>query len=197
MRLRRGALAVLLTAAVAVPAVGTATVAAAAKPGTGTAAPATGKKPAAEKPATGKPSTKKPAVKKPAVKKPAKKIKFSATGTVTAVDAAAGTVTVKVTAGTKEVKGKTITVAVPTTLRVLINGAKKKLADLTPGYSITVTGLTTGTTNTADKIVARKVTAKPTPSTTPTPAPTPTTTPTPAPTEDDSVSPEPSETPEP
>src|SRR5512138_482042 len=69
-----------------------------------------------------------------------KQVKFAASGTVTAVDATAGTVTVQVKGGTKDVRRSTVTIAVPATARIVVNGKGKTLADIAVGFGITVTG---------------------------------------------------------
>jgi len=97
--------------------------------------------------------------------------KFSATGTVTAVDAAAGTVTIKVKTGTKDVRRKTVTVAVPDNARIRVNGAAAEtLADIAVGYRIAVVGIRTDKTYTATRVEARQVKPHPAPSPTPSPS---------------------------
>jgi hypothetical protein len=140
--LRRTALALALTAAVIVPTVST-------------IAPAFA--------ADGKTET------RHHTNKPAKVV-FAATGTITAVDTAAGTVTVAARHGSKDVRGKTLTVAVGSTTRIWVGGARKALADLAAGYRITVVGVRQDTTYTATGIEAREV-AKKTPSDDATPVP--------------------------
>ncbi|MCU7726992.1 hypothetical protein ODJ79_24965 [Actinoplanes sp. KI2] len=165
MRIRRIAVSALLVAAVVVPL------------GSG-AAMAESKSHAA--PSQGHHSEHKP--KK--TKKPPKAVKFIAAGTVTAVDATAGTVTVKVKGGTKNVRRSTVTITVPSTARIVVNGAGKTLADIGVGYGITVTGTASDEGFTAARIEARgkKSGVKPTP--TPTASPTPTDEPTDEPTDD-------------
>jgi len=154
MRMRRTAVAALLAAGIAVPAVSTAAVAFAqpAKPGaTATAAKA-----------TPKPS------KTP---KAAKPVRFTASGTVTAVDAQAGTVTLLAKGGTKDVRKKTITVSVPAKASLRLNGRKVTLAALASGQRIEVVGRRTGTVYTADLVRASGKGVKPAPSPTVTPSP--------------------------
>jgi hypothetical protein len=166
MHLRRSALAVLLATAVVVPAVSTAAVA--------WAKPAS--KPAAAQKAKPKP-TKAPAkpTKTPAkpTKTPAKPVQvtFAANGTVTAVDAVAGTVVVAVKGGTKDVKGSSLTVVVPAAARIVLDDAPATLAQVQPGFRITVTGVRSGTGHTAAKIQASspEVIVEPTPEPTPSP----------------------------
>ncbi|HEY0000656.1 MAG TPA: hypothetical protein VGB74_09390 [Actinoplanes sp.] len=149
-----------------------------------------------------------------------KSTKFEATGTVKAVNAAAGTVTVAVKGGTKEVRGKTVTVKVPPTVRIVVNGARKTLADIGTGFQIAVGGTQTGTVYLATKVTAtgKKVRPVPSPTVSPSPSipvtPSPSESVTPAPSDgdvtpapsdgdvtpapsDDDVTPEPSGTPEP
>ncbi|MCO8275961.1 hypothetical protein M1L60_35825 [Actinoplanes sp. TRM 88003] len=154
MRIRRTVPAVVLAAAVAVAAVPVAALPAIAKP-------------AASKPS--KPSESRPA--KPA--KPAK-VKFAANGTVTAVDLDQATVTVAVKSGTKDVKGRTVSITVPTTTRINVDGGGKTLSAIAAGYRITVTGSHAGPLYTAAKIQAHGVRTRPAPSTSPSPTPSPT-----------------------
>jgi hypothetical protein len=175
MRMRRTAVAVALAAAVTVPAVSTA-VAAFAQP-------------------TSAAAHSKPA--KPA--KPAKK-NFSASGTVTAVSAADGHVTVAAKGGTKDAKGHTITVTVPSNVRIVVNGSRKTLADVGVGYQITVIGTHAGTVYTATKVEAKGTKVRPKPTATPIKTPTKTPTPSTSPTaghdpSDDDPTTEPSEDP--
>jgi hypothetical protein len=182
VRVRRIALSTLLVAAVVVPA----------GPGLALAA----SKSAAAVSASSKSSkgdhsgheSKKPKKKAP------RPVKFAASGTVTAVDATAGTVTVRVKGGTKDGRGSTVAITVPPTARIVVNGAKKSLADIAVGFGITVTGTSADGVRTAARIEARgkKSGVKPTPA--PTASPTPTddptddpTTPTDDPTTDDST----------
>src|SRR4051812_29306907 len=103
MRLRRTAVAALLAAGLAVPAFATAAVAAA-QPG------------GAHPTATAQKSGPKPAKTRKPVRTP-----FAASGRVTAVDAAAGTLTVLAKGGTKDVRKRTVTVTVPGTARIVVN----------------------------------------------------------------------------
>ncbi len=181
MHLRRSALAVLLTASVVVPAVSTAAVA--------WAKPAT--KPAAVQKAKPKP------VKTPAkpVKpvKPAKPVKanFTASGSVTAVNPAAGTVTVAAKGGTKDVKGSVVTVTVPSTARIVLDDAPATLGALAVGFRITVTGTKLGTAYTAAKVQASAPEPEDEPTQEPTDEPTeePTVQPTTEPTVEPTVEP--------
>jgi hypothetical protein len=84
------------------------------------------------------------------------KSSFTATGTITAVDQAAGTVTVAAKGGTKDVRGKTVTVSVGATTRIRVGGAGKALADLAAGYRVTVVGVRRDSTYTAGRIEATK-----------------------------------------
>jgi hypothetical protein len=106
------------------------------------------------------------------VSKPAK-VAFTAAGTITAVDTAAGTVTVAAKGGTKDVRGKTVTVAVGSTTRIRVGGARKTLADLAVGYRVAVVGVRQDTTYTAGLIeasAAAKHTPTPSDDTTPEPS---------------------------
>ena len=161
MRLRRCITAVVLTATVLLPGV------------SGTAAWA---KPSA-KPAAAK-SAKLVKVSKHA--KPVK-VKFAASGVITAVNKDAGSFSLRAKGGTKDVKGHIITVTAPSTARVILDDAPATLADLVAGYRITVTGTRLGTVYSASKIQASSPEPVQEPSIAPTPEPS--TTPTTAPTE--------------
>jgi hypothetical protein len=108
--------------------------------------------------------------------KPAKpaKVAFAANGSVTAVISSDATITVAVKSGTKDVKGQTISISVPTTSRIVVNGARKNIADLGVGYRITVTGTHVGSLYTAARVEAVGVRAQPTPSASVTASPGPT-----------------------
>lgn len=167
MRIRRVAVAVALAAAVVVPTVSTAA-SAAARP--------------AVSAAHGKPG------------KPAKptKAKFTASGIVTAVSVDTSTVVIAARGGTKDVRGQTITVTVPSTARIVVNGARRSLADVAAGYRITVTGTRSGTVYTAARLASKGARAHPKPTSTPTASPTVS----PTPSDDDPTS-EPTERPSP
>jgi hypothetical protein len=134
VRLRRYTVAVALATAAIVPAAASPAVA--------------GKSPAARAAVSVQGKT-------PASKPAPVTTKFSASGTVTAVDAAAGTVTVSAKGGTKDVKGQTVTVKVPSTAKVVVNKSGKSLADIAAGFTITVEGTKTGTVYTATKVEAK------------------------------------------
>jgi len=126
--------------------------------------------------------------------KPAKPVAVTAEGTVTAVDAAAGTLTLSVRKG-KLVTGKTkspvtatLTVAVPASARVRLNSRTVTLTGLPVGASVKVDARSAAGVVTATRVEAKFKPAKPV--TTPKPAPTT------APTPDGSVSPAPSTTPD-
>jgi hypothetical protein len=176
VRIRRIAVAALLATAVVVPSASGVAVAKG--------------KPSAVSPSTGKSDKH---GKNDKSGKAAKPVKFVASGTVTAVDAGAGTVTVKVKGGTKDVRRTTVTVTVPSTARIVVNGAGKTLADIAVGYGITVTGTHAGDVLTAVRIEARgrKGAVKPSPA--PSAGPTPTTSPEPP----DDVTPTPADSPTP
>ncbi|GGN42301.1 hypothetical protein FHR83_007256 [Actinoplanes campanulatus] len=188
MRMRRTAAAVAMVAAVTLPAAGIGGVAYA-QGSSATASAA--KKPAAVKPTKAKPT------------KAPRKVAFQASGTITAVDASAGTITVAARSGTKDVRRKTVTMTVPAGARIILNGKKITVAGLGAGQKVSVTGTRAGTAYTVSKIQATGKKAKPTPapsspSATPTTSPTvePTTSPTVEPTESAPEEPEASETPE-
>jgi hypothetical protein len=176
MRFRRIAVAAALATAVAVPAASTAA-AAASQP---TTASHHGDK--ADK-----------------TDKAGKKTKFAASGTVTAVDAVAGTVTMKVKGGTKDVRRATVTITVPSSARIVVNGGRRPLADIAAGYGISVTGTHDDATYTASRVEARGKKAHPAkpPATSPTTTPTsptgPATTPAPSTSPSDDVTPEPAD----
>jgi hypothetical protein len=144
---------------------------------------AANKSPAVSHP-SGKSSKSDKSTKKPKV------VKFTASGRVTAVDATAGTVTIKVKGGTKDVKRTTVTVTVPATARIVVNGAGRTLADVAAGFGVTVTGTHAGDMLTATRIEARGKKPVTKPSASPTPSPTPSDDVTPEPTDDPSASPE-------
>lgn len=105
--------------------------------------------------------------------KPARPKKFAVSGSITAVAAADGTITV----AAKGDKGGDVTVAVPADARITVNGARKSLADIATGYRVTVTGVRTGSVYTAVRVQARGArhtpTEHPTPSASEHPAPEP------------------------
>lgn len=175
MRLRRTAVAALLAAGIVVPAVSTAAVAFA-QPATTATAQKAPKAPKAPK------VTKKP------VRTP-----FAASGKVTAVDAAAGTVTVQAKGGTKDVHKRTVTVTVASNAKIKINDKVGTLAAVQPGAKITVTGTRSTGVYTATRVqVSQRTAPVVTPSPTPTTEPGPTPTVSPAPTTEPSLDPEPS-----
>jgi hypothetical protein len=183
MRLRRTAVAALLAAGIVVPAVSTAAVAFA-QPATKTAT-AQKSSPKASPKASPKPSKTKKPVRTP----------FTASGKVTAVDAAAGTVTVLATGGTKDVRKHTVTITVTSAARFKINSRTGTLAAVSVGAKITVTGTRSGSTYTAARV---EVSQKKSPVITPSPAPTVDPEPTAEPTPSTSTSPDddPTEDPE-
>lgn len=140
--MRRTVLAALTAAAIAVPALTTAAFASAPTPTAAVTSQSSNSK--------GK-------------SKPAK---FSASGRVTAVDA--GTITLYVRSGTKDVRKQTITVSVAGDALVRVNGRRAALSAIAAGYKVDLTGRSTGTGWTATKVVASgKVRVKPTPSVSP------------------------------
>jgi hypothetical protein len=125
VRIRRTTAALALVAAVIVPAATTAT-AAYAKSGS-----------------SGSSASHRPA-----------KVAFAATGTITAVDAAAGTVTVAAKGGSKDVRGKTVTITVVAGTRIRLNGKSKSLGELAAGDRIAVAGVHQSTGYVATRIEA-------------------------------------------
>jgi hypothetical protein len=112
--------------------------------------------------------------------RPVKRVSFSYNGTLTAVDVAAGTVTVMVRGGGHQaLRGKKITLAVPATAVVRRNAVAATPADLVAGDRIQVKGDRVGSAHTVRRVSATSAAVT-------TPAPTPSVEPT-----------EPSETPEP
>ncbi|BFU43105.1 DUF5666 domain-containing protein [Krasilnikovia sp. MM14-A1004] len=97
--------------------------------------------------------------------KPAKPKKFEGRGKISAIDADAGTLTVVVKGGTKNVRNSTVTVSVPSTARIKRNGKKVPFASLAVGDRIEMKGTRDGDVFTASRVQAhgpRK--AKPAPS---------------------------------
>ena len=192
MRIRRTALALAMVTAVTVPAVTTGVVAyAQANPSPAGSSLSAGKKSPAK-------STKKPTTK-PA-KSPVKKVKatFTATGTVSAVNPANSTATIAAKAGTKDVKGKTVTISVPSSVKILLNGKKVQVSALAAGHKITVVGTRVDGLYTAVKVQATgRAKATPTAPATPEPSTSPTTPPSTSPTEIPSAQPVDSGEPEP
>jgi hypothetical protein len=177
MRMRRTAVAALLAAGIVVPTMATAAAAVA--------------QPAAH-PAAAQRAKDKVAVKPGKTRKPVR-TPFAASGRVTAVDAAAGTVTLLAQGGSKDVRKRTVTVAVPSTARVVINGKRGALSAVTVGARITVNGTRSAGVYTASKVqVSQKAGPVVTPSPKPTVQPTPTVEPT-EPTPDDGDTEEPAD----
>lgn len=173
MRLRRTAVAAVLAAGIVVPALSTTAVA--------FAQPGSAAKPAAQAKVTPK-ATK--------TAKSVKAVRFEAAGTISAVDAAAGTMTLQTKVTVKSRKKTVITqITVAATARIVVNGAKATLANVGVGQRVVVTGTRSGSSHTATKVVAtgRKVTPVPSPTVTPSPAPsvTPSTVPTASPVSSD------------
>ena len=133
---------------------------------------------AAKKTPAAKP-TRKPKPTKPS--KPANAASpFSATGTLTAVDPTALTVTVLVKGG-KSAHGTSLTMAVATTARITLNDTPSTLGALHTGVHVAVRGTLSNATRTATRINAAGAVPTPTASQ-PTVEPTPTTGPTSEPT---------------
>ncbi|MCE0540682.1 hypothetical protein LWF15_34835 [Kineosporia rhizophila] len=107
-------------------------------------------------------------------------------GTLSAVDASAGTLTVKVRGGRdKKLRTTGLTLQVPDSVKITRNGKSVKLADLKVGDKVTVQTRQAAKVITLVRVTAKGVKATPTPDPTESTEPTPTETP------------EPSETPEP
>ena len=165
MRLRRTAIAAVMGAGIIVPALSTAAVA--------FAQPASVARPA---------SVLKAAPKTTRITKPVKTVRFEASGTVTALDDAAGVVTLQARVtfknGKRTVKKTVITtVTVAANARIVVNGAKATLASVAVGQRIVVTGTRSGTDYTATKVVTMGRKGNPAPSPKVTPSPTPSVTP--------------------
>jgi hypothetical protein len=86
--------------------------------------------------------------------KASKPVKFTASGTVGAVDATAATLTVTHTHGTKVVRNKTITVSVSSAAKVVVNDVPATLADVQPAMHVTVLGTQTSAGFVASKVLA-------------------------------------------
>jgi hypothetical protein len=160
MRRCRAAIAAVLTAGIVVPALSVAG-AALAQPTTRSGTVLV----AGEKPAK---------AAKPVKAAKAKRSPFAATGTVTAVDPVAGTVTLLAKGGTRDVRQRTVTVTVPSTARIVLDGVRTTLDDLAAGNRITITGTRTSGVHVAARISASARRAGPSPAPGPTPSPPPT-----------------------
>ena len=119
--------------------------------------------------------------------KPIKRVSFSYNGTLTALDAAAGTVTIKVPGGgQKALRSAKLTLTVPASAAVRRNGAVATLGELVVGDKLQVKGDRVGTVHTVRRVSAKASVVAPAPSPTPSPEPSetpePTESPTPTPT---------------
>lgn len=94
--------------------------------------------------AAGKGHTHKPSHSKAASKKPVKTVPFAAVGTVVAVDAAARTVTVAATGGSKDLRGKTVVVTLAPTTKVTLDDAPAGLDVIDAGDAVTTNGRRVG-----------------------------------------------------
>jgi hypothetical protein len=83
-----------------------------------------------------------------------RRLPFTAVGSLVATDAAAGTATVAVRAGVRDLRGKTVTVAVTATTKIRCNDAAVALSALPAGARVTVVGTRAGTGLTASKLNA-------------------------------------------
>ena len=140
-------------------------------------------------PGTAKHSSAKPSKPSKPTKpvKPIKRVSFSYNGTLTAVDAAAGTVTIKVPGGgQKALRSAKLTLTVPASAAVRRNGAVATLGELVVGDKLQVKGDRVGTVHTVRRVSAKASVVAPAPSPTPSPEPSetpePTESPTPTPT---------------
>lgn len=93
-------------------------------------------------------------ITKPA--KPAKpaKVPFTTNGSVSAVDLDARTVTVVTTGGMRDLRGRSVTVAVPVGAKIVVNEVRASLDAVEAGFRITVVGVRAGDALTATKISA-------------------------------------------
>jgi hypothetical protein len=115
--------------------------------------------------------------------KPIKRVSFSYNGTLTAVDAAAGTVTIKVPGGgQKALRSANLTLAVPASADVRRNGAVTTLGELVAGDRLQVKGDRVGTVHTVRRVSAKASAVAPAPAPTPSPEPSETPEPSPSPT---------------
>ncbi|GAA2580122.1 hypothetical protein GCM10010435_66790 [Winogradskya consettensis] len=173
MRLRRTVIATFAAAAIAVPTLATAALASTPTPATATVAASATAAKSSDK-SSSKPSEKSSG--KPTAKptKTAKRALFAATGTVTSVDATAGTITLYAKGGTKDVRKKTITVTVADDALIRVNGKRGAgLSSIAAGFRIDVGGRRSGSDYTAEIIIAKgKVRATPSPTVSPKPSPT-------------------------
>jgi hypothetical protein len=80
------------------------------------------------------------------------KVPFTVTGAVTGVDAVAGTITIAATGGTKDLRGRTLTVTVATGAKIVVDDARAALATVQAGHQITAVGVRAGAVLTATKI---------------------------------------------
>jgi len=78
---------------------------------------------------------------------------FTVVGTLSAVDTTAGTVTVAVRSGTRDLRGQSVTATVATTARILVADVPVTLADLSVGSTVTVSGTRAGGVLTATRVL--------------------------------------------
>ncbi|PPK95926.1 uncharacterized protein DUF4330 [Kineococcus xinjiangensis] len=120
-------------------------------------------------------------------KKPAKKarkavVSLRAGGTVTAVDAAAGTLTFTVKGGrNKALRDKPLTVTVAKDAKITRDDAVVELSAVLVGDRVQVKGVKVDATYTVARVAASAAESAPAPAPEPTPTPTPTPEPTPTP----------------
>src|SRR5438034_2347993 len=84
-----------------------------------------------------------------------RRVPFTAVGSLTTADTDAGTATVAVRSGMRDLRGKTVTVAVTAGTKIRLDDAASTLAALPAGARVTVVGVRAGTVLTATKLVAR------------------------------------------
>ncbi|OLB80516.1 MAG: hypothetical protein AUI14_06470 [Actinobacteria bacterium 13_2_20CM_2_71_6] len=78
---------------------------------------------------------------------------FTVVGTLSAVDTSAGTVTVAVRSGTRDLRGQSVTATVTATARILVADVPVTLADLSVGSAVTVSGTRAGGVLTATRVL--------------------------------------------
>jgi hypothetical protein len=82
------------------------------------------------------------------------KVPFAVNGTVAAVDVAAGTVTIATTGGMRDLRGKTITITMSTSAKIVVDDVRATLASVQAGHRVTAVGVRAGALLTATKLGA-------------------------------------------
>lgn len=154
MQIRRILVAAVVAVGVLAPTLSTV-------PGTAAAAPAKSTKAKPVKTVKPKPTK---------AVKPPKPEQFSASGVLTAVDAAGSTVTLAAKGGTKDVRGRTVTFAIGSTAKVRLDETATTVGSLKPGYRASISGTRIGAAYTVLKLNADA--PEPTPAPTPSVEPT-------------------------